>query len=145
MERRASNICPTAHKAPPAPYYAVIFSSTLADDAEGYGTMADRMVALAREQEGFIDVESAARTTEGFGITVSYWRDLESIRKWKKRLGTRRRAENGPRRVLPELPAAHRPRRTRVGLRTGRVNIHTRPQVNNAVDAAARCTRRTNL
>ena len=35
MERRAENNCPTAHKAPPAPYYAVIFSSTLADDAEG--------------------------------------------------------------------------------------------------------------
>ena len=83
MERRAENNCPTTHKAPPAPYYAVIFSSTLADDAEGYSTMADRMVALAREQEGFIDVESAARTSEGFGITVSYWRDLESIRKWK--------------------------------------------------------------
>ena len=84
MERRAENNCPTAHKAPgPAPYYAVIFFSTLADNAEGYGTMADRMVELAREQEGFIDVESAARTSEGFGITVSYWRDLESIKKWK--------------------------------------------------------------
>ena len=83
MERRAENNRPTAHKAPPAPYYAVIFSSTLADDAEGYSTMADRMVALAREQEGFIDVESAARTSGGFGITVSYWRDLESIREWK--------------------------------------------------------------
>ena len=77
------NNCPTAHKAPVAPYYAVIFSSTLADDAEGYGAMAARMVALAREQEGFIDVESASRTSDGFGITVSYWRDLESIRKWK--------------------------------------------------------------
>ena len=84
MERRAENNRPTAHKAPrPAPYYAVIFSSTLADDAEGYSTMAERMVALAREQEGFIDVESASRTSEGFGITVSYWRDLESIKKWK--------------------------------------------------------------
>ena len=83
MERRAENNCPTAHKAPPAPYYAVIFSSTLADDAEGYGAMAARMVELAREQEGFIDVESAARTSEGSGITVSYWRDLESIRRWK--------------------------------------------------------------
>ena len=83
MERRAENNCPTTHKVPPAPYYAVIFSSTLSDDAEGYSTMAARMVALAREQEGFIDVESAARTSEGFGITVSYWRDLESIRKWK--------------------------------------------------------------
>ena len=83
MERRAENNCPTAHKAPEAPYYAVIFSSTLSDNAEGYGAMADRMVELAREQEGFIDVESAARTSDGFGITVSYWRDLESIKKWK--------------------------------------------------------------
>ena len=83
MERRAENNCPTTHKAPPAPYYAVIFSSTLADDAEGYGAMAARMVELAREQDGFIDVESASRTSEGFGITVSYWRDLESIRNWK--------------------------------------------------------------
>ena len=79
----AHKVCPTTHKAPPAPYYAVIFSSTLADDAEGYGAMADRMVALAKEQDGFLGVESGARTSEGFGITVSYWRDLESIRKWK--------------------------------------------------------------
>ena len=77
----AHKVCPTTHKAPPAPYYAVIFSSTLADDAEGYGAMAARMVELAREQDGFLGVESAARTSEGFGITVSYWRDLESIRK----------------------------------------------------------------
>ena len=47
MERRAETNCPTAHKAPLAPYYAVIFSSTLADDAEGYSTMADRMQELA--------------------------------------------------------------------------------------------------
>ena len=83
MERRAEINCPTTHKAPPAPYYAVIFSSTLADDAEGYSTMADRMVALAKEQDGFLGVESAARTSDGFGITVSYWRDLESIGRWK--------------------------------------------------------------
>ena len=82
MERRAENYCPTTHKAPPAPYYAVIFSSTLADDAEGYGAMAARMGALAREQDGFLGVESAARTSEGFGITVSYWRDLEAISRW---------------------------------------------------------------
>ena len=44
----AHKVCPTTHKAPPAPYYAVIFSSTLAN-AEGYGAMAARMVELARE------------------------------------------------------------------------------------------------
>ena len=38
-------------------------------------------VLLGLQQEG--DVESASGTSDGFGITVSYWRDLESIRKWK--------------------------------------------------------------
>lgn len=42
--------------------------------------MADRMVALASEQPGFLGVESAR---EGLGITVSYWADLESIKSWK--------------------------------------------------------------
>ena len=69
-------------RSPAAPYYAVIFSSTLAN-AEGYSTMADRMVELAKAQDGFLGVESASRTSEGFGITVSYWRDLESIKLWK--------------------------------------------------------------
>ena len=46
--------------------------------------MAARMVELAKKQGGFLGVESASRTSEGFGITVSYWRDLESIRRWKK-------------------------------------------------------------
>ena len=69
-------------RSPAAPYYAVIFSSTLAD-ATGYESMASRMLDLAKEQDGFLGVESASRTTGGFGITVSYWRDLESIRNWK--------------------------------------------------------------
>ena len=38
------------------------------------------MEDLAKQQEGFLGYESA---TEGTGITVSYWKDLESIRKWK--------------------------------------------------------------
>ena len=119
MERRAENNCPTTHKAPPAPYYAVIFSSTLADDAEGYGAMADRMVALAREQEGFIDVESASRTSEGFGITVSYWRDLGSIKKWKAQSEHAAAQKMG----RDAFYRSYRLRVARVRLRTGRVNI----------------------
>ena len=38
------------------------------------------MVELAARQPGFLGVESAR---EGVGITVSYWSDLQSIRKWK--------------------------------------------------------------
>ncbi|EKV32895.1 hypothetical protein C882_1733 [Caenispirillum salinarum AK4] len=63
--------------------YAVIFTSrrTEAPD-DGYETMADRMVALARAQPGFLGVESA-RGPDGFGITVSYWESEEAIRAWK--------------------------------------------------------------
>jgi heme-degrading monooxygenase HmoA len=65
---------------PDAPYYAVIFTSLRTAVDEGYGDMADKMVALAAQQPGFLGVESAR---EGVGITVSYWKDLESIRAWK--------------------------------------------------------------
>ncbi|NWJ40905.1 MAG: antibiotic biosynthesis monooxygenase [Geothrix sp.] len=44
--------------------------------------MAERMVELAREQPGFLGVESA-RDAEGFGITVSYWQDEAAIANWK--------------------------------------------------------------
>lgn len=66
---------------PETPYYAVIFTSTKTKDGEGYDKMAERMVELANEQEGFLGVESARNDV---GITVSYWKDLNSIKKWKE-------------------------------------------------------------
>jgi heme-degrading monooxygenase HmoA len=39
------------------------------------------MVDLAKKQDGFLGVES---TRNELGITVSYWRDLNSIKKWKE-------------------------------------------------------------
>lgn len=66
---------------PSPPYYAVIFTSLRTDDDHGYGLMAKHMLELASWQDGFLGVESAR---EEIGITVSYWRDLESIRKWKE-------------------------------------------------------------
>jgi len=65
---------------PKPPYYAVIFSSERTEIDEGYGAMAERMVALAQQQPGFLGVESAR---DGLGITVSYWKDLDSIKAWK--------------------------------------------------------------
>ncbi|MDH3221438.1 MAG: antibiotic biosynthesis monooxygenase [Gammaproteobacteria bacterium] len=65
---------------PEPPYYAVIFSSLKGDDSTGYAEMAQRMMELAARQPGFLGAESAR---EEIGITVSYWRDLESIRRWK--------------------------------------------------------------
>jgi len=69
---------------PKPPYYAVIFSSLKSED-NGYGEMAKRMVELVKNQDGFLGYESL-RDENGFGITVSYWRDLESINKWKSNL-----------------------------------------------------------
>jgi heme-degrading monooxygenase HmoA len=68
---------------PRPPYFAVIFSSLRTEsDNEGYGRAAERMMELAARQPGFLGVESA-RDDRGEGITVSYWRSLEDIRRWK--------------------------------------------------------------
>ena len=67
---------------PRPPYYAVIFTSrrTAADD-EGYAAAAERMVALASAQPGFLGVEST-RGADGLGITVSYWDSPDAVRRW---------------------------------------------------------------
>ncbi len=65
---------------PPAPYYAVIFTSVRTEGDHGYDAMSDRMSELALKRPGFLGVESAR---DGVGITVSYWTDLESIKAWK--------------------------------------------------------------
>lgn len=66
---------------PKAPYYAVIFTSVNTENDENYAETANRMVELAKEQKGFLGVESARND---IGITVSYWKDLESINNWKE-------------------------------------------------------------
>ena len=66
---------------PKPPYYAVIFSSIRTDVDKGYAEMSDLMVELAKQQKGFLGVESARNE---LGITVSYWQNLESIKKWKQ-------------------------------------------------------------
>lgn len=65
---------------PQPPYYAVIFTSVRTAVEEGYGDMAVEMVELARQQEGFLGVESARNNV---GITVSYWQSVEAIKNWK--------------------------------------------------------------
>jgi heme-degrading monooxygenase HmoA len=80
---------------PAPPYYAVIFSSLRTpDDDAGYAAMADRMVELAREQPGFLGVEST-RGDDGFGITVSYWASEEAIRAWRAHAEHRIARETG--------------------------------------------------
>ena len=67
----------------PERYFAVIFTAqrTLSDE-DMYSLTSDRMVELAQAQPGFLGVESV-RGDDGIGITVSYWRDRDSIRNWR--------------------------------------------------------------
>jgi heme-degrading monooxygenase HmoA len=79
---------------PEPPYYAVIFSSRRTPGEAGYGAMAERMVELAAQQPGFLGVESV-RGTDGFGITVSYWRSEEDIAAWRRHAEHRVAQEQG--------------------------------------------------
>ena len=66
---------------PEPPYSAVMFTTTREEADDGYGAMAEAMEALAREQPGYLGIESARDSS--LGITISYWRDEESIAAWK--------------------------------------------------------------
>lgn len=68
---------------PEPPYYAVLFTAQRAQGDHGYGRMAERIHALALAQPGCLGAESA-RDEEGFGFTLSYWKDEESILVWKQ-------------------------------------------------------------
>ncbi len=71
-------------RTPEPPYYAVIFTSQRSPgDESGYEEMATRMMELAPRQPGYLGTESA-RDGDGFGITVSYWRDEAAITAWKQ-------------------------------------------------------------
>jgi heme-degrading monooxygenase HmoA len=71
---------PAIAATPQPPYYAVIFTALRTEGDHGYAAMAARMEKLASQQPGFLGVESAR---DGLGITVSYWKDEESVRAWK--------------------------------------------------------------
>jgi len=65
---------------PKPPYYAVIFSTIRTNVDEGYTETAIRMEFLAKQQAGYLGIESARSE---IGITVSYWKSLDAIMKWR--------------------------------------------------------------
>ena len=65
------------------PYYAVIFTSKRTELDDNYAEIALKMEVLAKQQPGFLGVESAGNE---IGITVSYWESLEAIANWKQNL-----------------------------------------------------------
>ena len=73
------------------PYYAVIFTSTQNETIEGYSEMADKMETLAKQQDGYLGIDSARNDTStsltgAVGITVSYWESLDAIKNWKQQI-----------------------------------------------------------
>lgn len=70
-------------RTPPPPYYAAIFTSRRTTVDDGYEEMAGRMMELARQQPGFLGVESA-RGADGLGITVSYWASEADLAAWRR-------------------------------------------------------------
>jgi heme-degrading monooxygenase HmoA len=63
------------------PYFAVIFTSKRTAGDHGYNEISKLMENLAKQQKGYIGMESARNQ---IGITISYWKDLEAIKSWKQ-------------------------------------------------------------
>ena len=75
---------PFVASTPKPPYYAVVFTSINADvDQSEHVATNTRMMELASRYDGYLGIESA-RSADRTGITVSYWRDMESIAKWAR-------------------------------------------------------------
>ncbi|MFD3530478.1 antibiotic biosynthesis monooxygenase family protein [Streptomyces sp. NPDC058664] len=64
------------------PYYTALFTSVRPEAPEGYAETSSRMQEIVKEIPGFLGYESA-RTPGGIGITVAYFRDLESLDAWR--------------------------------------------------------------
>ena len=67
---------------PAPPYYAVIAPAELHGDTRGYPELAAQLVELARQQPGFLGIESGWQP--GFALAVSYWASLEAIQAWSR-------------------------------------------------------------
>ena len=74
------------------PYYAVIFTSIRTDVENGYDETSHKMEELAKQQPGFLGMDSARNEV---GITISYWNSLDAIKTWKQNLDHQVAQKNG--------------------------------------------------
>ena len=65
------------------PYWVVVFTARLAEgvDKVEYGRLSAQLGRLVRANEGFLG-EDAASSEDGLLISVTYWRDISSLRSW---------------------------------------------------------------
>ncbi len=67
---------------PASPHYAAIFSSVRTENNDGYDEWNDKMFELVKNNDGYLGHESY-RNEDKTGVTISYWRDLESLSQWR--------------------------------------------------------------
>ena len=70
---------------PKPPYVAAIFTSIRTSRVDGYEEMDAATFVEIQKMEGYLGFE-AFRNTEGFGVNVSYWKDMKSLLGWKNNL-----------------------------------------------------------
>ena len=78
--------------APNPPYYAVIFTSILTAPDSEYFKLNNLLRKQAEKLQGFLGEDSARND---YGISVSYWKDLESIQQWRQNTDHQRAKEKG--------------------------------------------------
>ena len=64
---------------------AVIFvSRRTADDDLGYAAAAAEMELAVRASPGFLGMDASARSPDGTGITICYWKDEAGVAAWRE-------------------------------------------------------------
>jgi len=67
---------------PKPPYIAAIFTSMRTNIEEGYEQINELLCKELGGFEGYLGHETF-RDKNGFGINVSYWKDMESLKRWR--------------------------------------------------------------
>jgi heme-degrading monooxygenase HmoA len=83
---------PLLAQTPSPPYYAVIFTSKRTEGDQDYNQMSEKIEELVKKQTGFLGMESARNQ---LGITVSYWKDMASIKNWSENMEHREAKKQG--------------------------------------------------
>ena len=68
---------------PRPPYVCAIFTSIRTDVQEGYDEMDELTFKEIETNEGYLGCESF-RDEDGFGVNVSYWKDMNALKNWKE-------------------------------------------------------------
>ena len=76
----------------PSQEWIVSFANELSSDTTGYEEMGEKMDDLARQQPGFLSVDSV-RDATGAGITVSRWSSIAALVAWR-RIGSHAEAQH---------------------------------------------------